>query len=49
MHVDQCVCAFRAVEGPVLGFLSRRCDEVTEVGRTFKFYDIRSHNSHAKL
>jgi len=31
MRVDQCVCAFRAVELPVLSCLSSKCSEVTEV------------------
>jgi hypothetical protein len=32
VRVDQCVCAVRAVEVPVLVCLRRGCDHVTEVG-----------------
>jgi len=49
MRVDQCVCAVRTVEVPVLAPLNSRYSEVTEVGRTLKFFDIYSHYSHAKL
>ena len=49
MRVDQCVCAFRAVEVPVLGCFSSRCSEVSEVGRTLKFCGIQSHDFYAQL
>jgi hypothetical protein len=32
VHVDQCVCAVRAVEVPVLVYLRSSCSYVTEVG-----------------
>jgi hypothetical protein len=48
MHVDQCVCALRAVELPVLSCLSNKCSEVGD-GRTLNFYDIHSHELHAKV
>ena len=34
---------------PVLAFLSSRCCEVSEVGRTLKFCDIYSHVFRANL
>ena len=49
MRIDQCVCAFRAVGVSVLGFLSRRLSDLTEVGVHFKFCDNYSHDFHEKL
>jgi len=49
MLIDECVCAFRAVELPVLACLVSSWSEEPEVGRALKFCDIHSHDFHAKL
>jgi hypothetical protein len=48
MRVDQCVCAIRVVEIPVIACLSSRCSEVTEVGG-MKFCENNSGGFHAKF
>ena len=48
MRNDQCVCAFRAIGVPVLGFLRRRHSDLTELG-VLLFCDIYSRNFYAKL
>jgi len=48
MRLDQCVCAIRAVEMPVLACFSSSCSEVTEVGG-MKFCEDMFDSFHAEL
>jgi hypothetical protein len=48
MRVDQCVCAIRAVDMPVLGCLCSGCSEVSEVVG-MKFCENISDCFHAKF
>jgi hypothetical protein len=49
MRIDERVCAFRAVELPVLACFVSSCSEESEIGRALKFCDIHSHDFLAKL